>query len=266
MRPYRIGFLSVLIILAVISGYLANWSSRRKLDAPISSATHRTYTTDFPITEFPISEGGNWIGGHTSGLDWSDLGAVSGHTYGTVFSDGYDDPTALLTGSWGSDQMASGIVFSVNQQDSPNEEVELRLRSKLTAHSCTGYEIGWRISPNQVAYMGITRWNGKLGDFTTLVTYYGAEFGVSNGDVIEAVASGDLISAYKNGILQARARDSTFPTGSPGTGTYWGRGTNYNFGLSQFMATDQLPKKRNWNLKEFLQSIDLVRNSSGVVP
>src|SRR6267378_1853080 len=101
----------------------------------------------------------------------------------------------------------AGHCFQSYQQDNPNQEVELRLRSSLSAHSCTGYEIGWRVSPNRVAYMGITRWNGKLGDFTTLVTHYGAKFGVSNGDVIEASAIGDVISAYKNGVLQARVED-----------------------------------------------------------
>jgi len=219
--------------------------------------------TNFPLTEFPVSESGNWIGGHSTGLDWSDLGTISGHTYGTVLAPGYDDPTALLTGLWGPDQMASGIVFSVNQQDSPNQEVELRLRSTLSSHNCTGYEIGWRVSPNNVAYMGITRWNGKLGDFTTLVTYYGAECGVSNGDVIEAVAKGNVISAYKNGVLQARIKDSTFLTGSPGMGTDWGPGTNTNFGLSQFMATDQPPKELTPNLQELLQKIDRVRSTFG---
>jgi hypothetical protein len=196
--------------------------------------------TNFPLAEFPISGERNWIGGHTIGLDWSDLGTISGHTYGTVIAPGYDDPTALLTGVWGPDQRARGIVFSADPQDIPNQEVELRLRSSLSAHNCTGYEIGWRVSSNREAYMGITRWNGRLGDFTTLVTHYGERFGVSNGDVIEAIAIGNVISAYKNGELQARIKDGTFRTGAPGMGTDWGPGTNTNFGLSQFMATDQV--------------------------
>jgi hypothetical protein len=109
----------------------------------------------------------------------------------------------------GPDQMARGIVFSVNQQDSPNQEVELRLRSHLSAHSCTGYEIGWRVSSNRVAYMGIAGWNGKLGDFTPLVTHYGAKFAVSNGDVIEAIARGmsfprTRMVDYKSGLETRR--------------------------------------------------------------
>lgn len=30
----------------------------------------KTYSTKFPLTESPISEGGNWINGSTEGLDW----------------------------------------------------------------------------------------------------------------------------------------------------------------------------------------------------
>jgi hypothetical protein len=228
------------VLLSVVIGF---WAGRTKseLDGALPlRGPHGIYLTKFPLKEFPISEGGIWIGGRTVGLDWSDVGTVPGHTYGAVVDPGYDDPTALLTGEWGPDQMARGIVFSVNQQDSPNQEVELRLRSHLSAHSCTGYEIGWRVSPNRVAYMGIARWNGKLGDFTPLVTRYGAKFGVSHGDVIEAVAIGNVISAYKNGRLQARVSDQTFANGSPGMGTDWGPGTNTDFGLSQFMATDQI--------------------------
>jgi len=62
---------------------------------------------------------------------------------------------------------------------------------------------------------------------------------VSNGDVIDATAIGNFISGYKNGVLQARVKDGTFPTGLPGMGTYWGPGTNTDFGLSDFMATDK---------------------------
>jgi hypothetical protein len=241
MKPQRSAALAIALVASFLAGYLLIRKVRNHRSASISAGPHGTYATNFPLTEFPISEAGKWIGGHTVGLDWSDLGTVSGHSYGSVLDPNYADPTALLTGLWGSDQMARGVVFSLHQQDTPNQEVELRLRSSLSAHSCTGYEIGWRISPNNEAYMGIARWNGKLGDLTPLVTRYGARFGASNGDVIEAYPIGDVISAYKNGALQARLTDHSFPTGSPGMGTDWGTGTNTDFGLSQFTATDQIP-------------------------
>jgi hypothetical protein len=153
-RTVFLAALAAVLLLAII-GF---WAGRSKSDShgalPVRGP-HGVYFTKFPSNEFPISEGGIWIGGLTVGFDWSDLGTISGHTYGSVVRPGYDDPTALLTGAWGPDQMARATVFSVNQQDSPKQEVELRLRSNLSAHRCTGYEIGWRVSPNRVAYMGI---------------------------------------------------------------------------------------------------------------
>jgi hypothetical protein len=240
-----------LFLLAIAILLFFSFAAMRPMNypqhTPMPSRPHRTFSTRFPKDEFPISEAGNWIGGHTVGLDWSDMGTVSGHTFGIVRAPGYDDPTALLTGTWEPDQMAQGVVFSMNQQDTPNQEVELRLRSALTGHVCTGYEIYWRVSPNKVAYQAIARWNGRLGDFTTLVINYGAKYGVSHGDVIKAIAKEDVISAFKNGVLQAQVKDSTFRTGSPGMGTDWGPGTNTNFGLSQFMATDDLTDSTNSN-------------------
>jgi len=233
-----------LLILVLFAGYLTNDVIKHHGAAPMFRNPHRIYRTAFPLSEFPILEGGNWIGGRSFGLDWSDLGTISGHSYGAILAPGFDDGTALLAGSWEPDQMARAIVFSTTQEQSPNGEIELRLRSTLAPHLCTGYEITWRVFPNETAYMGITRWNGKLGDFTGLATYYGSRFGVSNGDVIEATAIGNVISGYKNGVLQVRVVDVTFPTGSPGMGTDWGTGTDINFGLSEFMAADQLGEDR----------------------
>jgi len=66
-----------------------------------------------------------------------------------------------------------------------------------------------------------------------------AKFGVSKGDVIEATAIGNVISGYCFSPELAVHRSCTFPTGLPGMGTYWGPGTNTDFGLSDFRATDQ---------------------------
>src|SRR5438046_7973905 len=38
-----------------------------------TEAIAESYTTNFPLTENPISEGGNWINGLTNGIDWSDV-------------------------------------------------------------------------------------------------------------------------------------------------------------------------------------------------
>jgi hypothetical protein len=50
----------------------------------------------------------------------------------------------------------------VNQKEDGNEEVELRLRSSLSAHKATGYEIDFRCSKADKACSEIVRWNGPL--------------------------------------------------------------------------------------------------------
>src|ERR1700683_890632 len=99
-----------LFLLAIAILLFFSFAAMRPMNypqhTPMPSRPHRTFSTRFPKDEFPISEAGNWIGGHTVGLDWSDMGTVSGHTFGIVRAPGYDDPTALLTGTWEPDQMA----------------------------------------------------------------------------------------------------------------------------------------------------------------
>jgi hypothetical protein len=197
----------------------------------------RTYTTQFALTEDPISENKRWISGRTVGLDWSDIQTTPARASGAVLAPGnFNDPTALVTGSWGANQTAEATVFSTNPSDNDYEEVELRLRSSLSAHVCTGYEIDFRVSSSQKAYLAIVRWNGALGDFTYLVTYRGSRYGVANGDVIKASIEGDSIKVYKNGILIGGAIDHTYAAGAPGIGTDGPVGSNRNWGFSSFTA------------------------------
>jgi hypothetical protein len=200
---------------------------------------HRTYETNFPMAEESLSEKQNWIGGRTVGLEWSDMQTVPGRAYGVTLGPGdFRDPTALVSGVWGPDQTAEATVYSVDQSDTIYEEVELRLRSNLSAHSCTGYEIDFRVTSSSGAYLAIVRWNGPYADFTYLVTYRGARYGVSNGDVIKASIVGNTISVYKNGVQIGSARDDTFKTGAPGIGTDGPIGKYSNWGLSSFKAHD----------------------------
>jgi len=46
-------------------------------------AQGRTYTTNFPATENPVSQGGNWVNGRAVGLDWSDARTIPGLAFGT---------------------------------------------------------------------------------------------------------------------------------------------------------------------------------------
>jgi hypothetical protein len=203
----------------------------------------RTYTTHFPLTENPISEGGNWINGGTTGLDWHDVSTIPGLAIGHQSGTSYTDGTALLTGAWGPTQSVEAVVHTVKQHDSCYQEVEMRLRSALSPHSCTGYEISFKMSKTSAAYLIIVRWNGKLGDFTYLKNVMGAQYGVSDGDTVKATISGNVITAYLNGVVMATATDGTFTTGSPGmgfnleTGDPTCVGTNGDYGFTSLTAT-----------------------------
>lgn len=202
----------------------------------------RTYSTHFPLAEDPISERGNWEGGKTLGLDWTDVATMPGRAFGLESGvKGYDDATALLTGNWGPNQTAQAAVYTVNQNDKINQEVELRLRSSLSAHNATGYEVLFRCSKTDNAYAEIVRWNGPLGNFTYLDRHKGAQYGVANGDVVKATIVGNVITAYINGVQVARATDGTYATGRPGIGFFLqgATGVNRDYGFTSFMASDE---------------------------
>ena len=198
-------------------------TSDKSSTANLNVVLRRTYSTNFPLTESPISEGGNWINGSTTGLDWGYVSTTAGQTHTHPGTASYADATALLTGTWGSNQMAQATVGSiVNACTSDNcyPEVELRLCSTLSAHVCNGYEITFSLKSNDKAYLIIVRWNGPLGDFTYLLNQSGSKYQAKTGDVVKATVVDNVISAYKNGVLMGQATDSTFTTGNPGMGWF----------------------------------------------
>jgi hypothetical protein len=128
--------------------------------------------------------------------------------------------------------MAQGTVWAGNPSNYP--EVELRLRSSLSAHVCNGYEITFSLPPN--SYMLIVRWNGPLANYTILSQPGGSQYQVNTGDVVKATIVGNLISAYKNGQLMGTATDSTYTSGQPGMG--FNEQQNGDYGYSSFTASD----------------------------
>jgi hypothetical protein len=203
-------------------------------------ATGRTYKANFTLTENPISDGGNWMIGRAVGRDWSDVATIPGLAYGVESGvGGYDDSTALLTSSWGSDQWAQGTVRTLNQNDNIYEEVELRLRSMLSAHKNTGYEINFRCSKTAKAYTQIVRWDGPLGRFTYLKEKSGTRYGVADGDVVKATIVGNVITAYINGVQVLQATDDVYALGNPGMGFFLQgtTGVNRDYGFTSFMAS-----------------------------
>ena len=196
------------------------------------------YQTNFPSTDNPLSESGNWVNGQVLGVDWANCRSTPGFGLGTqTLVKPYDDSTCVVAGSWGPDQTVQATVAVRATDSSSWEEVELRLRTTITAHSITGYEINCSVKGGS-PYMQIVRWNGPMGSWSQL---NGANVGCSNGTVIKATISGSTISVYRNNVPVMSWNDSTFKTGAPGMGFFLQNGSasmEANYGFSAFSADD----------------------------
>jgi hypothetical protein len=234
------------VLVALVFSFLAACRGGGSSATPANS-----YTTSFPLTENPISEGGRWINGGAVGLDWTNVSTTPGLAIGHQVGANFTDATALLTASWGPDQMATATVHTVNQNDACSQEVEVRLRSAISAHVNTGYEINFKMSQTSLAYVTIVRWNGPLGSFNYLSdpSTKGTQFGVKNGDVVSAKIVGNLITAYINGVQKMQADitsigGTVYATGNPGMGFNLDNapagcsGTNGDYGFTNYTATD----------------------------
>ena len=229
-------------------------------DKPIGQPV-RSYRTRFPADEIPISEGGIWLNGRKDGIDWADVITHNGEVYGAVTrmaiaerrveqgnldpttageavpEGDYDDPTAVLAGPWGRNQYAKAGVFSRNPTDKYFQEVEIRLRSTIAPHLCTGYEVFFRCLKTEDGYAEIVRWNGKIGDFTSLAKLSGPQYGVEDGDVVEASIVDNVITGYINGIAMISATDEVFGQGGPGVGfNFFVGDTNVDHGFTYFQV------------------------------
>src|SRR5213078_903685 len=91
----------------------------------------RSYRTDFPLDENPVSEGGMWLNGRKDAIDFTDCITSNGFIHGApsrmnalekraeqgnLDSDSeatpegdYDDPTAILSGEWGPNQHGKAV-------------------------------------------------------------------------------------------------------------------------------------------------------------
>jgi hypothetical protein len=213
-------------------------------DAPLDIATSGSYSTSFPATENPISESGAWINGQTDGLVWRDVRTTPGLAFGTQPGTGappYDDSTAIVRGPWSPDHTAQATVRIVNASAVGQREVELRLRSTITASSATGYEVLCNVNTAPNYGIQIVRWNGPLNSYTYIDNT--AALNCVDGDVLKATIVGDppTISVWRNNQLQLQAADTNAnppTTGGPGIG-FWNEGaTSSDYGFSAFAARD----------------------------
>src|SRR6185436_16870191 len=124
------------------------------------TAEANSYSTNFALTENPISENGRWINGGTTGVNWHNVQCTPGHAFGVgpqSPAPPYDDPTAVLTGTWGRTQTVEATVI-VPASPSGSAEVELRVLTTITPGRIVGYEVLFSVTSNN--YVDIERWDG----------------------------------------------------------------------------------------------------------
>jgi hypothetical protein len=145
-------------------------------------------------------------------------------------------------GHLGPVQTVQGTIYA-NNPTSGFDEVELRLLTTISTASITGYEITCGIASSGSNYLAMARWNGPLGNFTSLVGNNSA--GSANGDVIKATvdANGNFILYKQAGgvgsfVQEFTVTDTTFRTGSPGIGFFSFSGNISDVGLTSFSASD----------------------------
>jgi len=229
------------------------------LDGGTSASTACTagafYTTNFPVTENPISEAGKWINGglvtnDSDSSSWHNVLTVPGIARADLNADccggRYQDSIAHLRTSFmtfAANQFAQGTVYRAAGYSPPanvHHEIELLLRFQITPGSppsdARGYEVLWSID----GWICVVRWNGPSANYTELFCDQGATGPAVDGDVLRAEIIAGVIKVYKNGVLRVTTPpDTTWTSGQPGIG-FWpvDGATKENYGWRSFTAGD----------------------------
>ena len=106
----------------------------------------QSYTTNFPATENPISQGGKWTNGLATGFDWGNVQTTGGAAYGTTISVGppYNDSIATIKGTWGLNQTVTGTVVGCSGANiGVFKEISIFLRFTISAHNASGLGADW---------------------------------------------------------------------------------------------------------------------------
>lgn len=206
-----------------------------------SSSISLPFTTNFSLTENPISQGNIWDNGLAVGLDWQNVQTTGNGAFAaTETVNSYDDATALIKSSYiafDANQYVQGTIYhdpTYTTAVVDGHELELRFRSAISAHSCTGYECYLSLNNG----ITVVRWNGSRGDFTPIID--AGSYTPTTGDVLRVEMVGSNITVKINGVVKGTGSDSTYSSGQPGIGVgpYPGvTGANLlRFGWSAFEA------------------------------
>ena len=139
------------LLLAIASGALWMGRGGYERDDYQNVAVLHPYSTTFPLTEKPVSESGNWVGGSRAGASlraggsiwrggrlWGDVQTSAGFAFGAGEPTEFGDPTAILAGKWNANQGAMAVV-RIHHVPTGRccHEVEVRLRTTISRWKST---------------------------------------------------------------------------------------------------------------------------------
>lgn len=209
------------------SGFTLTFASTGLTGASSASftveANTRTYSTTFPLTENPISEGGQWRNGGVVTGTYTNVRTTTNLARGTqTGANGLDDSIAVLVGTWAPNHEVEAVCVVGG---SGTREIELHLRGSIIgADNITTYEVDFPIG----AAVQVARWDGSVqtGQFTNIGNPISVGTLVT-GDRIRArvVDAGAtvVITIWKNDVQMGQATDSSAQrllTGAPGIGFF----------------------------------------------
>lgn len=219
-------------------------------DLVSGSPSTNSYTTNFPLNESPISEGGRWAHLATA---WTLVDTSGGLAFGTMPNAvNLNDSYAYITSpTFGADQTVQGTVRVGPGIPSGGavDEIELNMRITDTSSTVQLYEANANLAGT---YAEIVRWNGGLNNFTVLLQNTNAFNTIVppvTGDILKATIVGFTISLYinkndgKGFQLLVTVTDTDvvnrLPSGQPGMAFFTENGLTEaaGYGYSSWTAT-----------------------------
>jgi hypothetical protein len=205
--------------------------------APVVLPT--SYSTTLSTPEGTLSEGGIWLSGGVTALDWTDFAVSGGFAVPkqSTSSPNFDDSVVILDPAKfniGPNQYASAVIHRSANGLSGSVECELLLRATFGPHFMTAYEINLNFDGGYLEVInvgGVTSGarGTVLGDFQ-MQNFGSVGFAIADGDFFEAQIIGSLVSVwlthastrtqYVNNFDVTTLAATYFATGSIGFGNY----------------------------------------------
>lgn len=216
-------------------------------------AVAAAYSTTFPSTETPISEGGIWLTGQRDATGWTNIKTAGGIAFGTQSGSAanFDDSVACLAGQYASfraDQYCEGTIHIGSPVGI--SEVTLGLRCTASAGQWLWYGTNFAFDGS---YSFFGRWPGfatsNQNDYVTLAQNNSSPVGaLQNGDIFQAQMIGFTFTTWiLRGATRTQINTGTdtdaakLRKGTPGFGTFnQGHAASNSIGFTRFFAQELL--------------------------